>query len=180
MISSVMSIDAAAMFRPTVSLLELFIRGSVMYLGILAVMRAFRRQKGAMNAADLLVLLLIADAAQNALSAEYKSLTEGVVVVGTIWFWDYVLDRLAFTSVSFNRMLNGDPILLVRDGKLDQQQMRRVMLSRSDVLEQLREQGVHSLTQVKRCYLETDGHFSVLKEDDDESVRPSHFADGVA
>jgi uncharacterized membrane protein YcaP (DUF421 family) len=176
----VMAVDWAGMFRPTVSLVELFLRGSAMYLAIFAVMRIFRRQKGALNAADFLVLVLIADAAQNALSADYHSLTEGAVVVGTIFFWDLLLDALSFISKPLNRLINGDPILLVKDGRLNRRNMRREMLTRDDVLEQLREQGVNDIATVQRCYLEADGHFSVIKEEEDDSVRPSNFAEGVA
>jgi uncharacterized membrane protein YcaP (DUF421 family) len=175
-----MSIDWAAMFTPQVSLLELFLRGSAMYLGIFAIMRIFRRQKGALNAADFLVLVLVADAAQNALSADYHSLTEGAVVVGTIFLWDYLLDTLAFFSRPMNRLLNGNPILLVADGKLQRQNLRKEMLTTDDVIEQLREQGVNDLADVHRCYLETDGHFSVIKEKEDDSVRPPQVSEGVA
>lgn len=174
-----MHIDWTAMFSPQVSLLELFLRGSAMYLGIFAIMRVFRRQKGALNAADFLVLVLVADAAQNALSADYHSLTEGAVVVGTIFFWDYLLDTLAFFFTPIRRLLNGKPIVLVADGRLQRQNLRKEMLTSEDVIEQLREQGINDLAQVHRCYLETDGHFSVIKETEDESVRPSHASEGA-
>ena len=64
------NIDWAAMFTLEVSLLELFLRGTAMYLGIIALRRVFPRRKGALNAADLLVLLLVADAAQNGLLSD--------------------------------------------------------------------------------------------------------------
>ncbi len=82
---SFMQIDWRALVVPTVGLAELFIRGSVMYLGMLILMRLLRRQKGALNTADLLVLIVIADAAQNGMASEYTSLTEGLFLVGTIF-----------------------------------------------------------------------------------------------
>ncbi|MGV3710227.1 MAG: DUF421 domain-containing protein [Gemmatimonas sp.] len=166
--------DWKAIFTPQVSLLELFVRGSLMYLGILLVMRVFRRQKGALNAADFLVLVLVADAAQNAISADYHSVTEGAVVVGTIFFWDYVLDTLSFISRPLNHFLNGKPLLLVDNGKLQRHNMRREMLTSEDVIEQLREAGIEKLEQVKACYLETDGHFSVIRLAGDNSQQTSH------
>lgn len=180
MFDHIFAVDWASMFNPAVSLLELFIRGSIMYIAIFLVIRIFRRQKGALNTADLLVLVLVADAAQNALSAEYHSLTEGAVVVGTIFFWDYVLDTLAFVSKPLNRLINGSPILLVKDGKLERHQLRKLMLTTDDVIEQLREQGVNDLQKVRRCYMEADGHFSVIREDENENVRPAHAIGGVA
>jgi len=159
------SIDWAGLFAVRVNLLELFLRGSAMYLVIFLVMRVLRRQKGGLNAADLLVLLLVADAAQNGLSANYQSLTEGAVVVSTIFFWAYLLDTLSFFSRPLSRIINGKPTVLVKDGRLHRQHMRREMLTRDDVIEQLREQGVAELSEVQVCYLERDGHFSVIKRD---------------
>jgi len=167
-------IDWRAMFVPTVGLAELFIRGSAMYLGILAAMRVLRRQKGALNTADLLVLIIVADAAQNAMSAGYTSLTEGLVLVGTIFLWDYALDSLAFRFEFFRKLLNDPPLPLVKEGKLQRSNMRKEMLTKEDVMEQLREHGIDDLLLVKQCCLESDGHFSVVKfEADGEQVPPN-------
>ena len=87
--------DWRQMFVPSVSPLELVIRGSIMYLAILAAMRIFRRQAGSLNTADLLVVVLVADAAQNGMASEYKSVTDGLVLVGTIYAWNYLLDAAA-------------------------------------------------------------------------------------
>jgi uncharacterized membrane protein YcaP (DUF421 family) len=75
------AVDWRALLVPSVSLLELVLRGSAMYLIVFMAMRIFRRQAGALNTADLLVAGLVADAAQNAMASEYRSLTEGVVLV---------------------------------------------------------------------------------------------------
>lgn len=174
-----MSVDWSGMFTPQVSLIELFVRGSMVYLGIFAVIRIFRRQKGARNAADFLVLVLVADAAQNALSADYHSVTEGAVVVGTIFFWDYVLDTLAFLFKPMNRLLNGEPLLLIEAGKLNRKNLRKEMLLTEDVMEQLREQGIADMSEVKRCYLEADGHFSVIKYAHDGAPHPAKDGEGV-
>src|SRR4030095_12778419 len=86
------------MFVPSGSLLELVVRGSLMYLLILAGFLLFRRDAAVLSAADLLVVVLIADAAQNGMAGEYKSLTEGAIVVATIFAWNYALDWLAYRS----------------------------------------------------------------------------------
>ena len=173
------AIDWTSMFSPKENLVELFLRTSTVYLGILAIMRIFRRQKGALNAADLLVLVLVADAAQNGIAINYQSLTEAAVVVGTIFLWDYALDAAAFRSPRFARFINGQPLILIRDGQLNRANMRSEMLTRDDVLEQLREQGVTDLRKVRCCYLETDGHFSVLTDDECESVQPTQATRSV-
>jgi uncharacterized membrane protein YcaP (DUF421 family) len=107
-------IDWHAMFVPTVSLLEIVLRGSVVYLSILAVVRIFRREAGTMSTTDLIVIVIIADAAQNAMSADYHSITEGLVLVGTIFAWNYALDWLGFRYRWVYRILNPAPLLLIR------------------------------------------------------------------
>jgi uncharacterized membrane protein YcaP (DUF421 family) len=75
-----MSIDRNSVFVPTIRIAEIVLRGSIMYLGLFAVLRFMgRRQAGNFGAADLLVIVLIADAAQNGLGREYGSITEGLV-----------------------------------------------------------------------------------------------------
>ena len=168
-----------AMFVPTVGLAELFVRGSVMYLGILAAMRILRRQKGALSTPDLLVLIVVADAAQNAMSASYTSLTEGLVLVGTIYLWDFVLDSLSFRFSSIRKLLNEPPLPLVKEGKLQRQNMRKEMLTTEDIMEQLREHGIDDMSLVKQCTLESDGHFSVVKFDNELRSPPANASPAV-
>src|SRR6185436_17183725 len=92
------AIDWHRMFVPSGSLVELVIRGSLMYLLILAGFRIFRRDAGSLSVSDLLVVVLIADASQNGMAGEYHSLTEGAVIVATIFAWNYLLDWLAYRS----------------------------------------------------------------------------------
>src|SRR4026207_1845920 len=101
--------DWRQMFIPSVSPLELVIRGSIMYLAILAAMRIFRRQAGSLNPADLSGVGLVADAAQNGMASEYKSVTDGLVLVGTIYAWNYLLDAAAFRYRPIHRLLNPPP-----------------------------------------------------------------------
>ena len=156
------------MFVPTVPLLEIVLRGSAVYLVILVLLRVLRRDSGGMGTADLLVIVLVADAAQNAMAAEYKSITEGVVLVATIFGWNYLLDWLAFRSKRVYRLLHPKPLPLIRDGVVLRRNLKSEMLTREDLMEQLREQGIEQVTQVKRCYLEADGHLSVIRQEGDD------------
>ena len=159
-------IDWSGTFIPTVNLLELILRGSVVYLLIVACFRIFRRPAGALSTTDLVVVVLVADAAQNAMAAEYHSITEGTVLVLTILFWNFALDWLSFHSPVVYRMLHSSPTLLVRNGRLQARNLRAELLTRSELDEFLREQGVGDIAEVKRCYLEADGQLSVVKLDD--------------
>jgi uncharacterized membrane protein YcaP (DUF421 family) len=165
----VLAIDWRDVFVPSMSLLELVFRGSILYLTILALLRILRRDAGAMGTADLLVIVLVADAAQNAMAAEYKSITEGIVLVGTIFAWNYALDWLGYRYRWVYRLLHPAPLLLVKDGRVQRRNLRSEMLTLDDLLEQLREQGVDDVCQVKRCHLEADGHLSVIRQEGGEA-----------
>lgn len=166
--SSNLALDWHQIFVPTGSLLELVVRGSLMYLLILAGFRLFRRDAGSLSVSDLLVVVLIADAAQNGMAGEYKSLTEGVVIVATIFAWNYVLDWLAYRSRFVYWLLHPPSLLLIRNGQIQFRNLRSQLITKDDLLEQLREQGVESVARVKTCFLEGDGRMSVIREDDGE------------
>ena len=161
--------DWRQMFVPSVSPLELILRGTIMYLAILAAMRIFRRQAGSRTPADLLVVVLVADAAQNGMASEYHSVTDGLVLVGTIYLWNYLLDAAAFrcarsTGCSTRRRSHW----CGRAGGAAN--LRQEMLTLDDLMEQLREQGVERLSDVRTCCLEGDGHLSVIRRKDGDEA----------
>ncbi len=80
------------MWIPSLSLFEIFIRGSVVYLALFLYLRMLRRSAGGIGLTDVLVIVLVADATQNAMASEYKSITEGIMLVATIGFWEALLD----------------------------------------------------------------------------------------
>jgi uncharacterized membrane protein YcaP (DUF421 family) len=168
-----LAIDWHQIFVPSGSLLELVVRGSLMYLLILTGFRIFRRDAGSLSVSDLLVVVLIADAAQNGMAGEYKSLTEGVVIVATIFAWNYALDWLAYRSRFVYWLLHPPSLLLIQDGKVQHRNLRSQLITRADLLEQLREQGVEDIGSVKKCFLEGDGRMSVIREQGDQQPRRS-------
>jgi uncharacterized membrane protein YcaP (DUF421 family) len=167
---SMWSIDWRAIFVPSGSLLELVIRVSLTYLVIVAAFRVFRRDAGSLSVSDLLVVVLIADAAQNGMAGEYRSLTEGVVLVATIFAWSYALDWLAYHSRVAAWMLHPPPLPLIRNGQIQARNLRAELISRAELLAQLREQGVEHVGQVKQCCLESDGRMSVIKLEGDQPL----------
>jgi len=160
-----MQIDWRSMFVPSIHVAEIFLRGSMIYLFVFFLFRVFRRQAGAIGLSDLLVVVLIADASQNAMASEYKSITEGAVLVGTIVFWDYFLDWLGYRSPYIRRLLRPAALLLIKDGIIQRKNMRQEMITEEELMAQLREQEVEKFEEVKKCYLEGDGHISVIKKE---------------
>ena len=150
------------MFVPSLHLAEIVLRGTLVYLFLFTILRVLRREAGVVGIADLLVVVLIADAAQNAMASEYKSITEGAVLIITIAAWDYFLDWMGYRFPRFHRLLTPAPLPLVRDGRIIKKHLRQELITEEELLSQLRQQGVQNLAEVKRCYLEGDGHFSVI------------------
>jgi uncharacterized membrane protein YcaP (DUF421 family) len=163
--TTVFHIDWQSLFMPSFHLGEIFLRGTLVYLFLFIVLRILRREAGALGIADLLVVVLIADAAQNAMASEYKSITEGLVLVTTIAFWDYALDWLGSRFSGVQRLLRPAPLLLIKDGHIQRRNLRQEMITEEELMAQLREQGIESVAEVKKSYIEGDGHISVIRKD---------------
>jgi uncharacterized membrane protein YcaP (DUF421 family) len=153
------------MFVPSVPVLETIIRGTITYLSLFVLLRLFRRQTGSLGAADLLVLLLIADASQNAMSNNYRSITDGVLLVTTIVACEYAMDYLAFRFPVFGRLVERAPLKLIENGKIYEKNLHQELMTEDELLSQLRQKGVDDVSLVKRSYLEGDGHVSVITDE---------------
>lgn len=153
----------ADLFGITLSPLEIIVRGTVVYWSIFLVFRlVLRRDVGAVGMADVLLLVLIADASQNAMSADYTTITEGLILVGTLVFWNWLIDYLTWRSPRIGRLLEPAPLLLVRHGRILHRNLRREFLSVDDLKAKLRSKGIEDVAEVKKAYLESDGEVSVI------------------
>lgn len=161
-----MDIDWAEMLTFTVSPLELFLRGTMVYLFLFSIFRfILRRDVSSVGIADILILVLVADASQNAMSAGYKSVADGFVLVGTLAAWNYLFDYLSFRFPAFQKFSEPPPLCLIKNGKKLHRNMRKEYITEQELEAKLREQGVDSPDQVKRAYLEANGEFTVIKKD---------------
>jgi uncharacterized membrane protein YcaP (DUF421 family) len=159
------SIDWHSVFIPSLGIAEVVVRGSIMYVALFAILRFIaRRQTGHFGPADLLVIVLIADAAQNGLGNDYQSITEGIVIVLTIVGWEYLLDWLAWRFSTLRPWLKAPSLVLVRDGRVIDAALHKEMLSEEELTGQLREHGVDDIGRVKIARLEGDGRLSVLTD----------------
>jgi uncharacterized membrane protein YcaP (DUF421 family) len=153
-------------FGFSTSPLEVVIRGTVMYLSIFVLLRVvFKRESGGTGITDLLVVVLIADAAQNGMAGSYRSVPEGLLLVATIIFWSALLNALAYLFTPFRRVVRHKPLVLVRDGCLLRGNMAKELVTDSELFSQLREQGVTGLSQVRLARMEPDGKLSVTRYD---------------
>ena len=157
-------IDWNSIFVPDTPFLEIIVRGSVMYLALTILLRiVLKRQTGTLGMTDLLLITLLADASQNAMAGEYRSLPDGIVLVATIIFWNYFFDWLTVKSEWFERLIEPPPLPLVKRGKLLRRNMRRELITEAELRGKLREQGVDDLSKVKLANIESDGQISLIQ-----------------
>ncbi len=128
-----------------------------------------KREAGQLGITDLLVIVLIADAVQNAMADEYRSVTNGLILAATLVFWNWFLDVAAFRWRRVRRMVRPAPSLLVRDGQIIWSDLRKEYLTEEELLSNCRLQGVEGPEDVKFAFMEMDGRISVIPKEKGDS-----------
>ena len=160
-----MNVDWAELFRFSVPPAELIVRGTAMYLFLFVLFRVvIKRRIGAIGMADLLVLVIVADAAQNGMAGEYRSVTDGFVLVGTIIGWNYLLDWLGWRFPAVRRLLEPAPLLLIDRGRVLWKNLRVEFVTEDELKAKLRERGVTDPKEVEKAYLESGGEVTVIRK----------------
>ncbi len=158
-----MTVDWQTLFAFSMSPLELIVRGSAVYWFLFLVFRVvIRREVGAIGVADVLLLVLVADAASNAMQGQYRSVSDGMVLVSTIIGWSIAIDWVAFRFPAARRVLEPRVLPLIRDGRLLHRNLRREFVTVEELEGKLRQHGIQDVAEVQAAYLESDGKISVL------------------
>lgn len=159
--------DFESLLRFTVSPGELVARGTLMYWFLFLLFRfVLRRDVGSLGMADVLLLVVISDASQNAMAGGYSSVTDGVVLVSTIAAWNYLLDWSAYRWPTVRRFVEPRALPLIRDGRILRANLRRELISLPELMAKLRESGVESPSEVRLAVMESDGEISVIRKKD--------------
>lgn len=159
-------VDWGELFGVSVAPLELVVRGSAVYWFLFLIFRlVVRRDAGSIGIADILLLVIIADAAQNAMAGEYRTVTEGMILIATIVGWNVLVDYAAYRSHRLQRWLEPRQLVLVKNGQIQYHNLRRQFMSEQELMAKLREHGVEKLATVKRAYLEGSGSVTVIERD---------------
>lgn len=155
--------DWTEIFHPEAPLLELLVRGTVLYFGILVLLRIMpRRTGGELATMDLVFVVLIAGAGTLSLG-EYTSLADGMIVIATLMGWNYLVNALSFHVPLIERLVSAPPLQVVRDGKLLRRNMRREWLTEDELMGHLRELGIEDLSEVKAAYVEGEGQITAVR-----------------
>lgn len=159
----------ADLFRFGVPPWELFVRGSCIYWFLFLLFRfVMRRDAGSVGLADILVIVLIADASQNGMTGEYKTIAEAFVVIGTIMGWNYFIDWMSFRFSWFARFAEPRAVTLIRHGTILRANLRHEMITQEELESQLRQNSTEDPSEVKHATLEPDGSISVVRYSKEE------------
>lgn len=151
------------MFELNVPAWEIVARTVLVYGALLVGLRlAGKREIGQMTAFDLVVILLIANAVQNAMVGPDTSLTGGLVAAAALLVANFATAELRDHIPLLRRVVEGTPTLLIHDGQFVEEHLRREHIDRDEVLMALREHGVNDPSEVHTAVLEVDGSISVV------------------
>ena len=154
------------MFELDVNGLSIVARTLIVYLALLAGLRlAGKRELGQMTPFDLVVILLIANAVQNAMVGPDTSVTGGLIAAGVLVTVNYGVAAARERLPWLRRAVEGTPTLLINDGRFVEEHLRREGLEENDVLMAIREHGVSDVKDVRIAVLETDGSISIVPVD---------------
>jgi uncharacterized membrane protein YcaP (DUF421 family) len=148
--------------------MDLVLRAIVLYVFVIVLMRIVgRRELSTLSPVDLVLLIVLGDAVQQGLTQDDYSVTGAVTVITTIAVLQVATSYLSFRSKRARRLLEGEPIVIIEDGKLIDRNLRRERLRPEDVAEEMRLEGIGSFAEVRWGILESNGQFSFIKTDSD-------------
>jgi len=152
--------------RPEASVLALVVRASVVYLFLgIALRMAGRRELAQMTAFDLVLLLILANAVQNSINAGDNSLGGGLVSAATLLVINFAVGEATYRWRWFERLVQGRPLPLVRNGKLVMQNLKRERITVAELRSALRKQNIDGIASCKRAVLESDGTLTAVRDD---------------
>jgi uncharacterized membrane protein YcaP (DUF421 family) len=168
---------SGALFPGSHVLLQIVVRTGVIYLLVLIGVRlSGKREVGQMTPFDLTLLLLLSNSVQNAMTGPDTSLLGGAVAAATLLIMNYVVANVSGSNRYLRRVIEGQPTLLIHDGKTIEPHMAREHVSMDELHRALREHGINSCDQVALAVLEVDGSISCLKYDEILPGASTHLA----
>ena len=144
--------------------MEIVIRAAVMYIVLLCLLRAMgRRELSQLTTFDLLITVVIGDLIQQGVTQEDMSFTGALLAVGTMCLLAVASSFIGMRSPRAERVLDGVPVVIARNGVLFDEVMRRERITRSELMEAARGEQVADLAKIDLVVVEADGRFSFLR-----------------
>ncbi|HVO25362.1 MAG TPA: YetF domain-containing protein [Candidatus Margulisiibacteriota bacterium] len=161
------------MWTPDLPVVEKIIRAMVVYFFLLVTLRLTgKRQLGQMSSFDLVVLLILSNTVQNAIIGNDNSITGGLIGAVTILGLNYGIARLTTVNKRFERLVEGAPTLLVHNGKVIEEHLRRELITRDELMAALRRQGILTLDEVRVVLLEETGAITAVRRERSPANNP--------
>jgi uncharacterized membrane protein YcaP (DUF421 family) len=156
----------ANLLIPAESIALLLLRSVVVYAFLLAALRlAGRREMAQMTSFDLVLLLVISNAVQNAMNGGDNSLAGGLASAVTLVVLNWLVGWAVYRWPRLERLVQGRPVVIATDGRLHLAAMRRELLTLSELRSALRKQGIMRVSDCKQVVLEPDGTLSAVRRD---------------
>lgn len=145
---------------------QIIISSVVVYLFIIIAIRLFgKKELAQLSVIDLVFILLISNAVQNAMVGPDNSLVGGLMAASTLFVINYLFKFLLYRFPKFGRVIQGEPVLLIYKGTLNHKNMGKVKITLDEIKEAIREHGISLIEDVDLAVLEIDGNISVLSND---------------
>lgn len=159
--------DWQGLWTPELNPFEVMFRATAVYLFAQLAMRLTgRKELGRSSTFDIILLLIISVCLRMSIVADDTSLTTAFLALSTLAAWDRFFSWLAMRSHKAAVVLTGRPVELIREGRLNEANLRKSLMSREELLSRLREHGTESLRKVRLAYLEPDGKVTFLMKKD--------------
>lgn len=147
--------------------MDIVLRASAIFILLYVLLRLYgKRQLGQMTPFEFVALVVIGDFVQQAITHNDFSVTGGVLAVATFGFWSLVLGWISYRSDTMRRLLEGEPRILIRDGRMLDKVLERDKVTEAEVLSEMRLAGIARIDEVEWGILEPSGKISFLKRDD--------------
>lgn len=160
---------------------QLAARVTIIYVALLFLLRiGGRRELAQLTPADVLLLLLLSESVSPALTGGHDSLGSGLFAAALLIGITYGIGVLTFRSRRFETLVEGDAVVLVRDGKLDKAQLRSLRITDQQLRTFLHEHGVVRMDQIAVAYVEPSGKVTIIKEDEAPPPKGQHAAPPAA
>ncbi len=153
--------------------MDIFLRATVIFVALYLLVRLMgKRELGQMTPFELIVLIVIGDLIQQGVTQNDFSLTGAIIAVSTIAFWALVMSWLSYLWPSAERLLEGEPRVIVRDGELLESNLRRNRLTRSEIESEMRLAGISRMADVAWAILEPRGKISFIQRSPEGGAEP--------
>jgi uncharacterized membrane protein YcaP (DUF421 family) len=145
--------------------MDIVFRGIAVYFFIYLLTRVIgRRELGSLAPFDLILLIILGDSVQQGLTQDDYSITGAVIAIGTIAALQVATSYVSFRVPKMRSILEGDPIVIVEDGKPIERNMKRERLALEEVMEEARMQQIEYVDQIKWAVVESSGNISFIKK----------------